>query len=209
MSPAGFVTVALTVPVAPANRQRVLDLYDRIAVLEKSMTVPGAIDTWIAEPAGADDALTVFTRWENAHGYEAWNADPRRDEILEHLLPLLDGHLSSVTYQPTTPAAAARPPMEAPAVPNFAVRYTFADGSAPGRQETLSEHVAWLGTGLAQGFIVSSGAWADGTGALILVRHAGKADTVRERMHGDPFYQLGFIDTVQVDAWHPALGTFA
>lgn len=203
MSPAEFVTVALTVPVAASDRQRVLNLYQQMAVLEKSMTVPGAIDTWIAEPAGADSALIVFTRWENAEGYAAWNADPRRDEILEHLLPLLDGPLTSVTYYPNTAPVAAAP------APNFTVQYRFTAGSEGDRSLALSEHVAWLNTELADGFIVAAGAWEDGTGALILVHCAGTAETVRARMQADPFYHQGFIETVQVVAWHPALGSFA
>jgi hypothetical protein len=102
-----FVTVALRLTINPSDVTKLLDLYDELHVLEKSMTISGAIDTWIGHAVHAPDTVVVFTRWTDASSYDAWCSDTRRDEILRRLTPLLTGVPSAEIFESVRPAVSS------------------------------------------------------------------------------------------------------
>jgi len=206
MQSAAFVTVKLTIPIDPANQELLRTTFADLSVLEKSMAIAGAIDTWTAEAHGCKDALTVFSRWTSIAGYEAWCSDPRRDEIVQGLSPLLAHPMESTMYVSASEPVTSESADDRQDGSLFAIRYRFDASGDTARQELLPTHVAWLQQEIDDGFIISSGAWYDGTGALILARCAGNTADVRERMKHDPFFLNGLVAEVLVDEWVPSFG---
>lgn len=90
----------------------------------------------------------------------------------------------------------------------FAVHYTYAESSAAGRDEHRPAHRAWLGQGVEDGTVISAGAYADGTGALILIEGTD-ADSVEGLLTEDPFVQQDLVAAIRVHEWRPALGAFS
>ncbi|AQH01461.1 hypothetical protein A9R05_21795 [Burkholderia sp. KK1] len=102
---APLTTVMLTLRVAKENRREVLDIYDELSVLERSMTVKGAVDTWLAM-AEDDETMVVFTRWTSPGAYAGWTHHPYRDEIIARLKPyLLSAPISTFFVPPDTKQA--------------------------------------------------------------------------------------------------------
>ncbi|WP_233888011.1 hypothetical protein [Paraburkholderia flagellata] len=87
-SKALLTTVMLRLRVSRSNRQNVLDVFDEMKVLETSMTVHGAVDTWLAM-AEDDETIVVFTRWKANGDYAGWIHHPHRAEIVKRLQPFL------------------------------------------------------------------------------------------------------------------------
>ncbi|WP_433490497.1 YciI family protein [Nocardia grenadensis] len=93
-------------------------------------------------------------------------------------------------------------------MPLFAVHYTYSEATAPARDMHRPRHRAWLSDRLAEGALVSSGPYPDGSGALLLFR-AADAAALDELLAQDPFTQEKLIDGVRAVEWRPALGAFA
>ncbi|MFI5779809.1 YciI family protein [Nocardia sp. NPDC051570] len=93
-------------------------------------------------------------------------------------------------------------------MPLFAVHYTYAESQAAGRDEYRPEHRAWLSDLVAQGVVLTSGPYPDGSGALIVfgAEDAAAMDTL---LATDPFARHGLIETVRCVEWLPVLGAFA
>ena len=83
-----LTTVMLTLRVSKENQAKVLDIYDELSVLQTSMTLQGAVDTWLAL-AEDDETIVVFTRWNSAEAYAGWTHHPHRAEIIFRLQPHL------------------------------------------------------------------------------------------------------------------------
>ena len=90
----------------------------------------------------------------------------------------------------------------------FAVEYTYSDTTLPERDEVRPRHRAWLADRVTDGFVVSSGPYADGSGALIIVA-ADDTATVEQRLVEDPFRVARLVDAVRVTEWNPVLGAFS
>ncbi|MFH5229770.1 YciI family protein [Antrihabitans spumae] len=93
-------------------------------------------------------------------------------------------------------------------MPLFAVEYTYSDATAAGRDEHRPSHREWLGRQVEDGFVVSSGPYVDGSGALILVSAADRA-AVDARLADDPFATADLIDAVRVTEWLPVMGALS
>ncbi|WP_069160235.1 YciI family protein [Nocardia altamirensis] len=93
-------------------------------------------------------------------------------------------------------------------MPIFAVHYSYSEATVPGRDTYRPEHRAWLGDHLAAGTLLSSGPFADGSGAL-LVFQTEDADALSALLADDPFAREKLIDHVAVLEWVPVLGAFA
>lgn len=92
-------------------------------------------------------------------------------------------------------------------MPIFAVEYTYSDTTIAGRNEVRPAHRAWLGGLVDAGTILSTGPYADGSGALILFSGADR-DTVVELQTHDPFAQAALVEAVRVTEWTPVMGAF-
>ena len=92
-------------------------------------------------------------------------------------------------------------------MPLFAVRYTYSPDTAAGRDDVRAAHRAWLRGLLEQGTVLSSGAFPDGTGALIIVS-ADDLDTTKTLFEQDPFAEADLLADVMINEWLPVMGTF-
>ncbi|MEE2031060.1 YciI family protein [Rhodococcus chondri] len=89
----------------------------------------------------------------------------------------------------------------------FAVEYTYSDKTAGARDERRPDHRGWLSGLVADGTVLATGPWTDGTGALIVIDVADEA-AARELMAQDPFAQADLIDAVRITGWLPVMGVF-
>ncbi|MEV0246135.1 YciI family protein [Nocardia sp. NPDC050712] len=90
-------------------------------------------------------------------------------------------------------------------MPTFAVDYTYAETTVPGRDTHRPEHRAWLGELAEAGVLLSSGPYGDGSGALLLFR-AESAGALTELLAKDPFARESLIEAVRVLEWSPTIG---
>ncbi|MBD8505427.1 hypothetical protein HT102_02845 [Hoyosella sp. G463] len=93
----------------------------------------------------------------------------------------------------------------------LAVRYTYEASEATQRDEHRPAHREWLRDRLADGIVVSAGAFGDGSGALILL-DAERADGptgARALLEGDPFVVEGLAHDIAVTEWSPVMGAFS
>lgn len=90
----------------------------------------------------------------------------------------------------------------------FLVEYTYSPDKAAGRDEHRPDHRAWLGDLVERGVVKSSGPFADGKGALIIV-DAADTETVRLLFTHDPFYRAGLVESSRITEWIPVMGALA
>ncbi|WP_040791185.1 YciI family protein [Nocardia paucivorans] len=93
-------------------------------------------------------------------------------------------------------------------MPIFAVHYTYSAATLADRDTHRPDHRGWLADLLADGTLLSSGPYPDGSGALLLMRADDEA-AMKELLTRDPFARRELIDEVRVVEWQPVLGTFA
>ncbi|MEU6561000.1 YciI family protein [Nocardia nova] len=93
-------------------------------------------------------------------------------------------------------------------MPIFAVHYTYSETTAAARDEHRPRHRAWLSDLVDQGVVLSTGPYADGSGALILFS-ADDAATMETLLAEDPFAQEGLITDKRFVEWTPVMGVFA
>jgi uncharacterized protein YciI len=93
----------------------------------------------------------------------------------------------------------------------FAVEYTYSPATATGRDTHRAEHRAWLRERVEEGVCVSAGAYADGSGALLLfaLDAATDEDALRALLTEDPFVIEGLVEAVRVNVWKPAMGALS
>ncbi|GAB0105016.1 YciI family protein [Nocardia sp. JMUB6875] len=89
----------------------------------------------------------------------------------------------------------------------FAVHYVYSDATAPARDIHRPEHRGWLNDLVAQGTVLTSGPYPDGSGALILVK-ADSLDAVTKLFEDDPFNREGLLTDKRIIEWLPTMGAF-
>ncbi|MBY4129072.1 hypothetical protein HQO83_11795 [Rhodococcus fascians] len=93
-------------------------------------------------------------------------------------------------------------------MPLIAVNYTYSPSTTAGRDTHRAAHRAWLADLLDQKTLVSSGPYADGSGALLLVEGPDAA-SVETLFAQDPFAIENLIESATFDEWTPVMGTFS
>ncbi|MFF0814115.1 YciI family protein [Rhodococcus sp. NPDC003318] len=93
-------------------------------------------------------------------------------------------------------------------MPVIAVEYTYSDTTAAVRDTVRPDHRAWLGGLVDAGTVLSTGPYADGRGALILVA-AADAETARALFANDPFAKADLIESARFTEWTPVMGAFS
>ncbi|WP_278312879.1 YciI family protein [Lolliginicoccus levis] len=93
----------------------------------------------------------------------------------------------------------------------LAIRYRYEAPEATQRDAHRPAHREWLRGQLADGIVVSAGAFGDGSGALILLDAAiaGGIDGARALLEGDPFVVEGLAHDIEVAEWSPVMGAFS
>lgn len=90
----------------------------------------------------------------------------------------------------------------------FLVEYTYDPAKNAERDALRPDHRAWLGDLLERDIVVTSGPFADGLGALIIVDTAD-ADTVALLFTHDPFTKADLVANIRITEWVPVLGQLA
>ncbi|WP_280233021.1 YciI family protein [Nocardia cyriacigeorgica] len=93
-------------------------------------------------------------------------------------------------------------------MPLFAVHYTYTTETVPGRDEHRPTHRAWLADRLAEGTLLTSGPYPDGSGALLVFRADDEA-ALRKLLAEDPFAGQHLITDVKVNEWLPIFGAMS
>ncbi|WP_420880869.1 YciI family protein [Rhodococcus sp. (in: high G+C Gram-positive bacteria)] len=92
-------------------------------------------------------------------------------------------------------------------MPLFAVQYTYAHEKSAERDDHRTDHRAWLADLVRRGIVHSSGPFADGGGALMMVEAATAAD-VEALFDQDPFAKRSLVENRVVREWIPVFGVF-
>ncbi|SNS26526.1 YciI family protein [Rhodococcoides kyotonense] len=90
----------------------------------------------------------------------------------------------------------------------FSVVYTYSPSTTDGRDTHRATHRAWLKDQLDQKVLVSSGPFADGSGALIIVEGTDLA-SVEALFAQDPFQVENLVEASVISEWTPVMGAFA
>ncbi|MGW4354345.1 YciI family protein [Nocardia sp. NPDC004582] len=90
----------------------------------------------------------------------------------------------------------------------FAVHYVYSEATVPARDIHRPEHRAWLNALVDEGTVLTSGPYADGSGALILVSAEDLA-AVTKLFEDDPFNREGLLEDKRITEWLPTMGAFA
>lgn len=90
----------------------------------------------------------------------------------------------------------------------FAITYIYSPSTTDGRDTHRSSHRAWLAGLLEQKVLVSSGPYADGTGALIIVEGSDAA-SVKELFAQDPFAVENLVESSAIVEWKPVMGALS
>ncbi|APB00165.1 YciI family protein [Nocardia seriolae] len=89
----------------------------------------------------------------------------------------------------------------------FAVHYVYSDATVPARDIHRPAHRAWLNALVDEGTVLTSGPYADGSGALILVK-SEDLESVTKLFEDDPFNREGLLEDKSIAEWLPTMGAF-
>ncbi|MGW5074966.1 YciI family protein [Rhodococcus sp. NPDC004095] len=92
-------------------------------------------------------------------------------------------------------------------MPVIAVEYTYSASTAAARDALRPDHRGWLAGLVESGTVLSTGPYADGTGALILVS-AADVEAARTLFENDPFGRAGLVEAARFTEWTPVMGAF-
>ncbi|WP_216895370.1 YciI family protein [Nocardia alni] len=90
----------------------------------------------------------------------------------------------------------------------FVIRYAYDPALAETRAARLSEHRDWLAGLDARGDLLTAGAFADGTGAVLAIA-APDAEAAASTMDADPFWTGGLVADRSIDEWNVRWGPLA
>ncbi|MFG1781109.1 YciI family protein [Rhodococcus oryzae] len=93
-------------------------------------------------------------------------------------------------------------------MPIVAVEYTYNEATAAARDEIRPDHRAWLSGLVESGAVLTTGPFADGSGALILAT-AEDVAAVRSLFTNDPFAKAGLVEAARFTEWTPVMGAFS
>ncbi|MFI6433078.1 YciI family protein [Rhodococcus oryzae] len=93
-------------------------------------------------------------------------------------------------------------------MPIVAVEYTYSEATATARDEIRPDHRAWLSGLVERGVVLTTGPFADGSGALILAT-AEDVAAVRSLFTNDPFAKAGLVEAARFTEWTPVMGAFS
>lgn len=90
----------------------------------------------------------------------------------------------------------------------FAVQYTYSSTTTEGRDAHRARHRAWLADLVEQNVVVSTGPFADGSGALIIVE-GDDLKSVETLFAQDPFATENLVEKFVIREWKPVMGAFS
>ena len=86
----GPVLSVLELHVLPGSEQAVARAYDELGVFERARESGGFRSGRLLEPSEPGRPMLVIAEWDDAGSYERWLSNPAREDLGDHLEPMLD-----------------------------------------------------------------------------------------------------------------------
>src|SRR5215468_865362 len=87
----GPVVSVLELHVLPGSEPAVVRAYDELGIFERARESGGFRSGHLLEPADPGRPLLVVAEWDDAASYERWLVSPVREQLGDHLEPMLSG----------------------------------------------------------------------------------------------------------------------
>jgi heme-degrading monooxygenase HmoA len=85
------VVSVLELHVQPGRERAVARAYDELGIFERARESGGFRSGRLLEPAERGGPMLVIAEWDDAASYERWLANPVREQLGDHLEPMLTG----------------------------------------------------------------------------------------------------------------------
>jgi len=85
------VVSVLELHVVPGSERAVARAYDELGIFELARESGGFRSGRLLEPADPGRPMLVIAEWDDAASYERWLANPVREQLGDHLEPMLSG----------------------------------------------------------------------------------------------------------------------
>jgi heme-degrading monooxygenase HmoA len=85
------VLSVLELYVLPGSEKALASAYHELNVFERARASGGFRAGRLLEPSEAGGPMLVISEWDDAESYERWLTSPVRDELADHLEPMLTG----------------------------------------------------------------------------------------------------------------------
>ena len=77
--------------VLPGSEKALASAYDELSVFERARESGGFRAGRLLEPSEPGRPMLVISEWDDAESYERWLTNPVREELGDHLEPMLTG----------------------------------------------------------------------------------------------------------------------
>jgi heme-degrading monooxygenase HmoA len=85
------VVSVLELDVLPGSEQAVARAYDELEIFERSRESGGFRTGRLLEASEPGRPMLVIAEWDDAESYQRWLSNPVREELGDHLEPMLSG----------------------------------------------------------------------------------------------------------------------
>jgi quinol monooxygenase YgiN len=89
----------LYIRTKPGRRDELVELFDRLEILEKASRQPGFVSSEVHVSLGDENLVLVTATWTNPEAYQGWLDNPVREEMRPDLERLADGEPESSVYE--------------------------------------------------------------------------------------------------------------
>jgi heme-degrading monooxygenase HmoA len=89
----------LYIRTKPGCRDQVVELFERLQILEQASLQPGFISSEVHVPVDGEDLVLVTATWSSAEAYRGWLESPVREEMRPSLEALAAGEPESRVYE--------------------------------------------------------------------------------------------------------------
>ena len=87
----GPVVSVLELHVLPGSEQAVARAYDELGVFDRARESGGFRSGRLLEPSEPGRPMLVISEWDEPGDYDRWLSSPLREELGDHLEPLMAG----------------------------------------------------------------------------------------------------------------------
>jgi quinol monooxygenase YgiN len=89
----------LYIHTKPGRRDELVQLFERLQILEKASRQEGFISSEVHVPVDGEDLVLVTATWTSPEAYQGWLDNPVREEMRPELELLADGEPESRVYE--------------------------------------------------------------------------------------------------------------
>jgi quinol monooxygenase YgiN len=99
----------LVIRAKPGCRDRLVELFSRLQVLEKASRQEGFVSCEVQVPADGDEHVLVTALWTSPEAYQGWLDNPVREEMRPELDELAAGDPEPRVYEIVEALALSQP----------------------------------------------------------------------------------------------------